>query len=471
MLVEKPRRVLSVFMLVMLNISVMASLRTLPLVSELGLSAVFFFAVVGLCFLIPCALVSAELATGWPKSGGIYIWVREAFGDRWGFFAIWMQWVHNVAWYPVIMSFVGATLAYLIAPDLAANKMFIFSIILIGYWGMSLLNYLGIKTSGWFSTVGVIVGTIAPGLLIITLGLVWLFSGNPAQISFTWQSSLPDLSQIGNLVFLAGLFLAFAGLEVPACYAGNVKDPQRNFPKAIIISAIVTFSLFMLGSLAIAVVIPKSQISLVSGVIETFQIFFQHYHLGWFLPIMVVLLVIGAIAEVNSWIIGPVQGLHATAVHGSLPPSLQKVNSRGVPTNLLLLQAIIVTAASFAFLFMPSVSSAFWILTALSAQSYLIMYIVMFLAALKLRYSNPKVPRPYQVPFHYPGMWGACSLGITACTFAIALGFVPPTQLHITNLLGYVLFLAISLFLMCAVPLLIYQCRRPHWKTTGRYES
>lgn len=464
MLADKPRRVLSVFMLMMLNISVMASLRTLPLVSELGLSALFFFGIVGISFLIPCALVSAELATGWPKSGGIYIWVREALGDRWGFFAIWMQWVHNVAWYPVIMSFVGATLAYLIKPSLASNKLFIFSIILIGYWGMSLLNYLGIKTSGWFSTIGVILGTIAPGLLIIVLGLFWLFSGSPIQIPLEAKAILPDFSNIGNLVFLAGLFLAFAGLEVPASYAGNVKDPQKNFPKAIILSAIITFSLFILGSLAIAVVIPKSQISLVSGVIETFQIFFGHYHLEWFLPIMVVLLVIGAIAEVNSWIIGPVQGLHATAIHGSLPPALQKLNSRGVPTNLLLLQALIVTAASFAFLFMPSVSSAFWILTALSAQSYLIMYIVMFISALKLKYTKPKVPRPYRVPFHYPGMWVACSLGIIACSFAITLGFVPPSQFAITNPTGYVLFLAVSLFLMCTVPLIIYYYRKPHWK-------
>src|ERR1700690_2944139 len=194
---SKPRRVLTVFVLAMLNVSVMASLRNLPLVAEYGLGAVLYFFLVALCFLIPCALISAELATGWPKAGGIYIWVREGLGDRWGFTAIWMQWVHNVAWYPVIMSFVAVTMAYLISPSLAQNKFFVFSVILVGFWGMTLLNYLGIKTSGWFSTIGVIVGTILPGLFIIFLGISWLAGGHTAQTSLSWDAAIPSFNNVG----------------------------------------------------------------------------------------------------------------------------------------------------------------------------------------------------------------------------------------------------------------------------------
>src|SRR5580692_7139718 len=122
---EKPRRVLSIFVLAMLNVSIMASLRNLPLVAEFGLSAIFYFFIVGLIFLIPCALISAELATGWPKSGGVYVWVREGLGDRWGFMAVWMQWIHNVAWYPVIMSFVAVTLAFALVPEWADNQFYV----------------------------------------------------------------------------------------------------------------------------------------------------------------------------------------------------------------------------------------------------------------------------------------------------------------------------------------------------------
>ena len=201
---QSPRRVISVFVLAMLNVSIMASLRNLPLVAEFGLSALFFFFIVALFFLIPCAFISAELATGWSKEGGVYIWVREGLGDRWGFLAIWMQWVHNVAWYPVIMSFVAVTLAYLIDPALADNKFFVVSVILVGFWGMTLLNYLGIKTSGWFSSIGVILGTLLPGLLIIILGFSWVVGGNPIQTPLSWDALIPSFSNLGNLVFSGG---------------------------------------------------------------------------------------------------------------------------------------------------------------------------------------------------------------------------------------------------------------------------
>lgn len=460
---NRPRRILSIFVLAMLNVSIMASLRNLPLVAEFGLGMLFFFFLVALFFLIPCALISAELATGWPKSGGIYIWVREGLGDKWGFLAIWMQWVHNVAWYPVIMSFIAVTLAYLISPELAKNKFFVLSVILIGFWGMTLLNYLGMKTSGWFSTIGVIIGTILPGVFLIILGISWILGGNPIQIPISWDVLIPPFSDIGNLVFLSGLFLAFAGLEVSACYAGDVQNPQKNYPRAIILGAVITFALFMLGALAIAVVIPKEQISLVSGLMQAFKIFFDSYHLGWVLPVMAFLLIIGAVAEVNSWIIGPVRGLYATSIHGNLPPFFQKLNKKGVPTHLLLFQALLMSITSLIFLYMPQISSAFWMLTALSAQSYLVMYILMFITAIKLRYTKPKVPRVYRVPYQMKGIWIFSSMGILSSCFAIILCFVPPTNLKVGNPVTYALLLAGGLFVMIGIPLFIHSKRQPHW--------
>jgi putative glutamate/gamma-aminobutyrate antiporter len=465
---SQPRRILSVFVLAMLNVSIMASLRNLPLVAEYGLSAVFYFALVAILFLIPCALVSAELATGWPKAGGIYIWVREALGDRWGFFAIWMQWVHNVAWYPVILSFVATTLAYVFSPTLATSKGFTLSVILIGYWGMTLLNYLGIKTSSWFSAAGVIAGTIAPGLFIIGLGISWVMSGHPSQTPFTLEALLPKWEGVGSLVFLTGLFLAFAGLEVSSAMANEVKNPQKNYPRSIILAAIITFTVFMLGSLAIAIVIPQNEISLVSGLMEAFKHFFSFYDLTWFLPIMGILLIIGAIAEVNAWIVGPVKGLYATSIHGNLPPILQKVNKHDVPVNLLFFQAVIVSVASCVFLYMPNLSSSYWILSALSAQSYLFMYILMFISAIRLCYTKPHVPRAYKVPFAFKGMWSVCVLGIIASVLAILIGFVPPTQLEVGSLVFYDSFLIIGLLFMIACPLIIYQFRKPEWMNVSQ---
>lgn len=461
--INTPKRVISVFILAMLNVAIMASLRNLPLVSEFGLSAIFFFLVVGIGFLIPCALVSAELATGWPKSGGIYIWVREAFGDRWGFFAVWMQWVHNVSWYPAILSFCAATLAYTFNPELASNKYFILSVVLIAFWGMTILNYYGIRTSSIVSTIGVIIGTIFPGLVIILLGISWIAGGHPLEINTNLQSFFPDLSRWDNIVFMGGLFLTFAGLEVSAGYAGEVKDPQRNYPRAILLAGGITFVLLLLGSISISIVIPQKDISLVSGVMEAFKVLLGKYNLIWALPVIGILLVLGSFAEVNSWIIGPVKALYTTSIHGNLPPLLQYQNKRGVPKHLLTVQGVIMSISSLVFLFMPNLSSSYWILSALSAQMYLVMYLMMFIAAIRLRYTRPNIPRAYKIPNPHKGMWFIASLGSFSSIFAIFITFFPPSQLEVGSLVFYECFLIFGLLLMIAVPLIIYQFRKPHW--------
>lgn len=454
---------ISVFVLAMLNVAIMASLRNLPLVSSYGLSALFFFAIVVIFFLIPSALVSAELATGWPKVGGIYIWIREALGDRWGFFSIWMQWVHNVSWYPVILSFVATTLSFIIDPNLINNKIFVVSVVLFFFWGMTLINYLGIKTSSWFSTIGVILGTIIPGIFIILFGLIWVFHGNPIDIPLSLSAILPKFNDLGNFVFLVGLFLAFTGLEVSSAHAAEVQNPQKNYPKAIILAAIITLTVFMFGSLSIAFVIPKQNISLAAGLMEAFRQFFYYYNLSWILPIMAILLIIGAVAEVNAWIVGPVKGLYATTINGNLPPIFHKQNKHGVPTNLLLFQGIIVTITSLVILELPTISASFWILSVMSSQIYLIMYILLFISAIRLRYIKPHVPRTYKVPYGIKGIWLISSLGIISCFFVILLGFVPPSQLQVGNLIFYELFLILGLLIMIAIPLVIYHLRQPHW--------
>lgn len=460
---NQPRRVLSVFVLALLNVSIMASLRSLPIVAEYGLSSIIYFLVVAAVFLIPCALVSAELATGWSKGGGVYVWVREALGDRWGFFAIWIQWAHSLPWYPVILSFVAATIAFVFNPELINNKGFVLGVILVGFWGMTLINYLGIKTSSWFSAIGVILGTIIPGLLVIGLGIHWVASGHPAQIQFTGEALLPDLGKVGNLVFMTGLFLSFAGLEVSSSHANNVINPQKNYPRSIVLAALITFVVFILGALSIAVVIPKQEISIVAGLMEAFRVFFKYNHMEWLLGVMGILLVVGAIAEVNAWIAGPVKGLYATSIHGNLPPFFQNLNKHEMPTHLLLFQAVVVSITSMVFLYMPSVSSSFWILSVFTAQSYLVMYILMFISAIRLRYIKPHVPRTYRIPYKHPGIWFTSGLGILASVFAIALGYIPPTQIDVGSLLFYESFLIIGLLVMCGIPLIIYEFRKPHW--------
>ena len=108
------RRVISVFMLSMINVAAICNIANLSVTAQIGFSSLFYYILGALIFFIPVGLISAELATGWPERGGVYVWVREALGEKMGFVAIWMQWVENIIWYPTILAFTAATIAYVI---------------------------------------------------------------------------------------------------------------------------------------------------------------------------------------------------------------------------------------------------------------------------------------------------------------------------------------------------------------------
>ncbi len=459
------RRVLSVFTLAMINVAAIATLKNFATMSEYGWSLIFYFAVASIVFFIPTSLVSAELATGWPQTGGVYIWVKEGLGPRWGFLAIWLQWFENVIWYPTILSFTASTIAYVFNPELASNKFFALGVILVAFWGFTLLNLLGMKASGLISTVGVIAGTIIPGSLIIIMGIVWLAQGNDLQIPFSMSALIPDLTKMGNLTYLVAVLLALAGMEMSAVHAQEVKDPQRDYPRAIFLSAIIILVITVFGSLAISFVVPKDQISLTAGVMEAFEQFFRAYHITWVVPIIALLTAAGALGMVSTWIVGPSKGLLATAEHGDLPPLFQRTNRHGMPAPLLILQAIIVSVLAMVFLFMPSVSASFWILTALTIQLYLIMYVLMFISAIRLRYTHADVTRAYRVPLGNFGMWIVAGLGIAGATLAIIVGFIPPTGSE--SPFRYIAFLVVGIVLTCIVPLIVHAFRKPSWVPKG----
>lgn len=462
--IARAKTVLGVFSLAMINVAIICSLRGLPMMAEYGLSIVFFLLVAVVLFLIPVSLVSAELATAWPKRGGIYAWVKEAFGEKWGFVAICLQWLQNLVFYPTALAATAAVIAYLINPDLANNKLYTLVVVIVVYWGAILLNFKGMKVSGMVSTIGTILGIIFPGAVLVILALLWLLSGQPSQITFNLQSMVPNLDNIQNIVFLTGVFLFFAGMEVSGVHALEVHSPQKDYPKAIFISALIVIAIFLLGSIAIAIIIPQGQISLTAGIMQTFYAVFNKFNLGWAVPIVAILAAPGMIVQVSSWIAGPSRGLLATAENGNLPPFFEKMNKNNMPINIMIVQGIIVSIIAFIFLFMPSVSSSFWILTDLAALIYLTVYIIMFSAALKLRYSQPNTPRPYKVPGGKAGMWIFAGLGIIASLVAIILGFFPPSQLPTGNLVFYESFLAIGLIVMVCIPFIIFHLRKPSWK-------
>lgn len=446
------KHALTVFSLTMITVGSVDSIRNLPATALFGSQLIFFFIVGAVFFLIPTALVSAELASGWPKQGGIYVWVKEAFGKKLGFLAIWLQWIENVIWYPTILAFVAGTVGYLINPALASDPYFLWLVIIGSFWGATLINLLGMRSSAWFSTVCALSGLLLPMILIIALGAVWILGGNPLQVHFDAQSISPHWHEKSLWVSLTAIMMSFCGIEIATVHANDVKDPQHAFPRALIYSVLIILSTLSLGSLAIAVVLPQAKINLVAGIMQAFDAFFSQYHLLGLMPLMALMLVMGGLGGVSNWIIAPTKGLLVAGEDGNLPRFFLRANRHGAPVVMLMIQATIVTVLSAFFLFMPSVNGSYWLLTALAAQLYMLMYLLMFAAAIKLRLSAPRQARAFRIPGGLPGLLLVAGMGMFGALITLVVSFIPPDGINVGSLLRYETTLVFGLFIMCLPP-------------------
>ena len=394
--------------------------------------------------------MSAELAARYPAKGGIYYWVTSAFGHKIGFLAVWLQWINTMVWYPTILSFIAATAVYLINPHLAQNKFYLISVILSVFWILTLINLKGIQVSAKFNSICALIGTALPMILIVVLGLVWLISGKPLHIHFTAHDMLPTLSHSNNWISLTAIITAFLGMELTAVHINHIKNPQKTYPEAVLLGALLILITMMLGSLAIAIVLPVKQINLVDGTLQAFDAFFHVYHLAWIVPVIGLLILIGSIGGMINWVVSPAKGLLQAGAQGYLPKFLIQKNKHDAPHNILVLQAVVVSIICLAFLLMPSVNGSYWLLTDLSTELYLLMYILLFLAAIAIQYKNnaANTDLSFRAPYGLKGMWIIGLLGLTGCIIAFIVGFFPPDTINVGGVWHYEKVFAAGIIIM-----------------------
>jgi len=461
MAIEFPaKKSLGLFHLVMINVVAVDSIRTLSFSSVYGFSLVFFYLLAALIFFIPAALVSAELGTGWPNRGGIYIWVREAFGKKWSFAVIWLSWIYNMIWYPTILALIAGTFAYFFNPELANNKLYMCCSVLVLYWAATGINCLGMRASSVLSAIGALIGTIFPMILIAVLGIVWVFQDKPIQIQFDWPHFFPSGSQMDNAAFLTSVLFGLLGLEMSATHAREMHNPKRDYPRSIFVSVCIVLLTIVLGSLAIAIVVPNSTLSLATGVMQAFKIFADGYGVPWLLPLIAACIILGGLSSVGAWIIGPTKGLLVASEDGSIPAFFAHTNQKEVPVRILIVQAIGVSLLSLVFILLPTVNSSYWILSVITAQLALFVYLALFAAAIKLHYRMPHIQRSFRIPGKKFGIWLTCGLGIFSCLAVILIGFIPTSQVPFQSITLYEIILILGIAIICLAPFYLIRFRR-----------
>ena len=460
---------LSVATLAIMNITAVVSLRGLPAEAIYGPSSAFYYIFAAIVFLIPTAMVAAELAAMFSdKQGGVFRWVGEAFGARTGFLAIWLQWIESTIWFPTVLTFGAVSLAFIGSNDvsdaaMASNKTFTLITVLAIYWIATFVATKGLSWVGKISKWGGIIGTIIPAGLLIVLGIIYIASGGHNNMDMS-QGFFPDLTKLDNLVLASSIFLFYAGMEMMGVHAMDVENPTKNFPKAIIIGSIATVAIFVLGTFALGFIIPAKDINLTQSLLIGFDNFFDYLHMSWAGPVIAVALMFGVLASVLTWVAGPSKGIYTVGKAGYLPPFFQKANKQGVQRNILLVQGGIVTLLSLLFVVMPSVQSFYQILSQLTILLYLIMYMLMFAAAIVLRYKMKDAPRPFRLGKGNALMWILGAVGFAGSLLAFILSFIPPGQIATGSNAVWYSVLIIGCIVMVVIPFIIYAMRKPSWR-------
>jgi putative glutamate/gamma-aminobutyrate antiporter len=456
--------------LAIMNVTAVVTLYGLPAEATYGVTSVFYYIFAAIFFLIPVSIVAAELATGWPEKGGIFRWVGEAFGPHLAFVAIFLMWIETTIFLPTALTFAGVAFAY-IGPNhvwdqaLAGNSLYMIVAVLGVFWLATFATMRGIKSAAALAKWGGIIGVIIPSAILILLAIAYLCSGRPWQIHFAAKDLVPHFDDLHSLVLAAGIFLFYAGMEMNAIHVKEMKNPSRDYPIAIALSSLMTVVIFVMGTLAVAIIIPATQINLTQSLLIAYDNFFLAFGLPWLSPVIAVALACGVVGCVTVWVAGPSAALAVVGSAGYLPPFFQKTNKNGVASRILILQALIVTCLATMFVVMPSVQAAYQILSQLAVTLYLMIYLMMFSSAIVLRYSQPQRPRPYKIPFGAAGIWIFGGAGLFGSLVAFVLSFVPPSQISIGSPATYVTILIAGDLICIAVPLAIYALRRPHWKT------
>jgi amino acid transporter len=337
-----------------------------------------------------------------------------------------------------------------------------FSVMMIAFWGTTAIAYFGEEASTKFGNVGVILGSIIPAILIILLGLWWMGSGAALVLPPLTFAAMVPVINASTLPFFATIILLFAGMEMAGFHALETKNPQKDFPRAMALSAVIIVVCTVLATLAIAMVIPANQLNLVSGVMQAIEYFFKAAGVPWLVGPMAVLITLGGVVSLAAWLIGPAKGLGIVAEEGNMPPLFDRTNKYGAPVAVHIIQAVIGSIISHLYVFLPSVNQAYWILSAMTVELLCIVYVLVFASVIKLRYSQPNTPRPFKIPGGMAGIWLVGGLGMFGTIFAFIVGLMPPSYFT-TSPHTYVGSVLLGTFLLAVPPLVFLKFKKASW--------
>lgn len=383
--------------------------------ASIGNSQYFWWAITLLGFFVPYGLISAELGTQYPSEGGMYTWVKKAFGKKWAGRVAWYYWVNFPLWVASLASLVTTILTQIVVqlsgnPDFAMHWSLVLGIQIFYILLVSVLGVLRVSQSAWLSNLGAIAKfTFMAGLGILGV-YVLISTGQSANPIESWTDLLPLMEgghfSLAGLGFVSLIIFNMLGFEVVSTFSDDMENPKKEIPKAIILGGILIAIFYLLPSFGIGVAIPVSELSTDSGLLDSYSqlMSIAGFAAGVVNAITVIvggLFIYTLVANIVSWNFGVNSVIAYAAEDGTFPKSWVKRNQDGVPyvpsiwTGVVAL--VIAIAGVIVQQFVPAFENLFWTFFSLSLVTLLLSYLPMFMAFLKLHKQGKKSEKAYWI--------------------------------------------------------------------------
>jgi amino acid transporter len=379
-------------------------------------------------FFIPYGLITAELGAAWPGEGGVYVWVREAFGPKWGSTVAWMYWINNAYWIPSVYLIFAGTFAQMFLKTHSPWQEAGIAIVLT--WVTVVIGVLRLEISKWVPNVGAVVKALI-FLVLGVLGVSALFGGRPASNAFSLGKLVPRWND--TLAYLPALLYSTFGFELMSSAGGEMRHPKRDVPTVIFWSGALIAVLYAFAIGGILFAVPMDKLSIVTGTWDALAVLGKQW--GRAGDTAVFLLGLGflyaCVANVVTWSLGSNRVAAVAAEEGLLPEAFGRLHPRfKTPALAFVVMGFVSTGLLVGgALLSSSQSNIFWMTFRLTALCLLLCYLLVFPAFLVLRKRQPDQPRPYRVPGGPAGAAiaaGVCTLYIFGASVLI---FVPsPTS-------------------------------------------
>src|ERR1019366_6822635 len=276
--------------IVLFNVAAIVGMRWVALAAANGPSSLFLWVVAALVFFVPQGFAVIALASAIPEEGGLYVWTSRAFGPRQGFLAGWLYWASNILYFPTL------TLSTVVF------ALYIF----------------GLKSGRWVQNIGGLASWL-PAIALAVVGLMALLHGGSAT-PITARSLIPSFDKLPTILFFANLCFGFAGLELAPMLAGEVIEPRKTFPRAIVISGLTIAACYLVGTICLMWALPPGETSIISGVNQAVTKAGARQGLGWLGSPVALLMTIAGLGGVGAWLIGSARLLFVGGLDRYLPP-------------------------------------------------------------------------------------------------------------------------------------------------------